>query len=213
MKTDKHRPERSVSVCIRVYPWLIILLLLPPIAAAPEIVCALGRGSASYKPAEDSRPSPDTMQLAGRLNAAVKAICAQNCPTMALFRNSTAPNLMLINDSGQAKIVYSPPFFAGAYDRFGDAGILAMIAHAYGHALDATLGANWVQNTWPSEVRADAWAGCILAKMDTSTLDPSLNALSSYPSPAHPSWSQRLPAIRTGYTNCGGDAAKFDRRK
>ena len=192
-----------------------MVLLSLPLSAAPEIVCALGPNRNSYKPAEDNRPSPDTMQLAGRLNAAMKSICGQNCPTMALFRNPTAPNVMLINDSGSAKIVYAPPFFAAAYDRFGDLGIIAILAHELGHAVDASLGAAWIKNTWQPEVRADAWAGCVLAKADlgASALDPALNALSRYPSPAHPSWSQRLPAIRAGFTGCGGDAAKFDKRK
>jgi hypothetical protein len=188
---------------------------LLPLCAAAEIVCALGSGIVSYKPAEDNRPSPDTMQLAGRLNAAVKSICGENCPTMALFRNATAPNVMLINDSGQAKIVYSPPFFAAVYDRFGDMGIIAILAHELGHALDASLGASWVKNSWPPELRADAWAGCVLAKLDAGPggLDPAFNALSNSPAPAHPSWNRRLPALRTGYIGCGGDAAKFEKRK
>lgn len=192
-----------------------MVAFLLPLCAATEIVCALGANRASYRPSEDNRPSPDTMQLAARVNAAVKGICGQNCPTMALFRNSTAPNVMLINDSGQAKIVYAPPFLAAVYDRFGDLGIIAIIAHELGHALDASLGASWVKNTWTPEVRADAWAGCVLAKVDAGPggLDPALSALSNSPSPAHPSWSQRLPALRTGYIGCGGDAAKFDKRK
>ena len=192
-----------------------IAVLWFPLAAAPEFICTLGPGAPAYKAAQDQRPSPDTMQLAGRVNAAVKGVCGQNCPTMALFRNSTAPNAMLINDSGQAKIVYSPQFFSAVYDRFGDLGIIALIAHELGHALDATLGAAWVKNTWPPEMRADAWAGCVLARIDPGPggLDPALRALSNYPSPSHPNWSQRLPALRAGFTGCGGDAAKLDQRK
>ncbi|MBV8844872.1 MAG: hypothetical protein JO307_18860 [Bryobacterales bacterium] len=187
--------------------------ILLPLSAAPEIVCALGNGAAGYKPAEDQRPSPDAMQLAGRLNAAVKSICGQNCPTMALFRNATAPNAMLINDSGQAKIVYSPQFLSAAYDRFGDVGIVAIMAHVLGHALDGTLGASWIKNSWTAELRADAWAGCILAKTDTGAggLEPALGALQSYPSPAHAGWNQRLPVVRAGYLGCAGEPAKFDK--
>jgi hypothetical protein len=188
---------------------------LLPLNAAPETVCVLGIGAASYKAATDQRPSPDAVQLAGKVNSAVKSICGQECPTMALYRNPTAPNIMLINDSGQAKIVYSPQFFSTAYERYADLGVLAVIAHELGHALDATLGAAWVKNNWTPELRADAWAGCVMAKMDTgaNSLEPALSALSSYPSPAHPNWSQRLPVIRAGYAGCGGDVAKFDRRK
>jgi hypothetical protein len=187
--------------------------LLAPLKA--EIVCALGPGAASYKPASDQRPAGDAMQLAGRVNAAVKTICGSQCPSLAMFRNATAPNAMLINDAGQGKLVYSPQFFAAAFDSFGDDGIVAIIAHELGHALDATMGAVWIKKSWTPELRADAWAGCILARLDPSpgTLQPSLSALSKYPSPAHPGWNVRLPVIRVGYTQCGGTGSKFDARK
>ncbi len=193
--------------------WLLAAALLMPLHA--EIVCSLGSGAASYKPAEDQRPSSDAMQLAGRVNAAVKTICGAQCPTMAVLRNATAPNAMLINDAGQAKLVYSPKFFATAYDSFGDDGIVAVIAHEVGHALDATMGASWIKKSWTPELRADAWAGCILARLDpaSGSLQASLSALSKYPSPSHPGWSVRLPALRTGYMQCGGAASKFDARK
>jgi hypothetical protein len=187
--------------------------LLVPLKA--EIVCALGSGAASYKPAADQRPTSDALQLAGKVNAAMSKICGSQCPTMALLRNATAPNAMLIVDAGQAKLVYSPQFFAAAYDSFGDSGIVAVIAHELGHALDATRGAAWIRNNWTPELRADAWAGCILARLDPDPggLQPSLSALSKYPAPSHPSWNLRLPALRTGYTQCGGSASKFDARK
>ena len=189
--------------------------LLLPLSAAAQIVCALGSSASSYKPAADQRPTSDALQLASRVNAALKTICADHCPTMALFRNTTAPNAMLIADAGQAKLLYSPQFFAAAYDSFGDDGIVAIIAHEIGHALDATLGAAWIKNSWSPELRADAWAGCVLAKtgQGPSGLEPSLAALAKYPSPSHPGWAMRLRVIRIGYTQCGGDASKFDKRK
>jgi hypothetical protein len=189
--------------------WLLAVALLVPLKA--EIVCALGAGAASYKPAADQRPSGDALQLAGRVNAALKTICGAQCPTMAVLRNATAPNAMLIADAGQAKLVYSPQFFAAAYDSFGDSGIVAVIAHVVGHALDATMGAAWIRKSWTPELRADAWAGCILARLDPG-LQPSLAALAKYPAPAHPSWKLRLPALRAGYTQCGGAVSKFDAR-
>ena len=180
-----------------------------------EIVCALGSGATSYKPASDQRPSSDALQLANRVNAAVKTICGVQCPTMAMFRNATVPNAMLVNDAGQAKLVYSPQFLSAAYASSGDAGIVAIMAHEVGHALDATMGAVWIKKSWTAELRADAWAGCILARLDPSpgTLQPSLSVLSKYPSPSHPGWNLRLPVIRAGYTQCGGTASKFDTRK
>jgi len=133
---------------------------------------------------------------------------------MALFRNATAPNIMLFNDAGQAKIVYSPQFFSTAYDRYGDLGILAVVSHELGHALDATLGAKWVNEKWTPELRADAWAGCVLAHVDPGAggFIPALDALASYPSSAHPNWAQRLPVIHAGFVGCGGDAAKLQRK-
>lgn len=184
--------------------------LIMPLRA--EIVCALGPAASSYKADSDQRPSSDALQLANRVNAAVKTLCGVQCPTMALFRNPTAANAMLIADSGQAKLVYSPQFLAAAYDSFGDGGIVALIAHEVGHALDETLGAAWIKKTWTAEVRADAWAGCLLARLDPApaSLQPSLAALAKYSSPAHPAWTVRLPALRAGYTQCGGSASKFD---
>jgi hypothetical protein len=193
--------------------WLLAAALVVPMQA--EIVCALGAGASSYKPASDQRPASDALQLASRVNAAVKTICGVQCPTMALFRNATAPNAMLVNDGGQAKLLYSPQFFGAAYAGFGDDGIVAIMAHELGHALDATMGAAWIKTSWTPELRADAWAGCLLARLDPSpgSLQPSLSALSKYPSPAHPGWKVRLPAIRAGYTQCGGAGSKFDARK
>ena len=178
-------------------------------------MCALGPAVSSYKPAEDQRPTSDAMQLANRVNAAVTTICGSQCPTMAVFRNATATNAMLIADTGRAKLVYSPQFFGAAYDSFGDDGIAAVIAHEVGHALDATLGAAWIKKSWTPELRADAWAGCLLARLypAPASLQASLAALSKYPSPSHPGWNLRLPALRTGYTQCGGAASKFDTRK
>lgn len=190
------------------------LLLLLPWAAHGEVVCALGATASSYKPSQDQRPSSDALQLAGRVNAALKAICADHCPAVALFRNASAANAMLIAERGDGKLVYSPQFFAAAYDGFGDNGIIAIVAHEMGHALDATLGAAFIKDSWTPELRADAWAGCVLAKIgaDSPGLQQSLGALSKYFSPAHPSWAQRLPVLRAGYTQCGGAGSKFDRR-
>lgn len=191
--------------------WLAAVFLLP-LTAPAQIVCALGPGASAYKPAADQRPSADAMQLAGRVNAALKSICAANCPETAMFRNTTAPNVMLVAVAGQARLVYAPQFFSAAYDSYGDGGILGIIAHELGHALDDTMGAAWVKSDWPPELRADAWAGCTLARIDLSATDlqASLSALLKYPPSSPPGWKQRLPVLRTGYTQCGGNGGKFD---
>jgi hypothetical protein len=76
-----------------------------------------------------------------------------------------------------------------------------------------TTPAPWIKPAWTQALRADAWAGCALAKIDLSQDDlaEALKAVSTYPAPSHPSWTIRLPVWRVGYTQCGGDASKFDR--
>jgi len=182
-----------------------------PWAATAQVVCALGP-SASYSAASDQRPSPDAMQLAGRVNAALTPICSPNCPAIAVFRNTTAPRAMLIAANGQAKIVYEPQFFSMLYDNYGDGAIIAIIAHELGHALDETAPAAWMNRSWSPELRADTWAGCALAKsgLSATSVKEALTAVSKYPSPAHPIWAQRLPALRLGFTHCGGTASQFD---
>jgi hypothetical protein len=185
--------------------------------ATAEIICALGSGASSYDPNADERPSGDAMQLAARMNAALSPNCLPKCPQIAIYRNTTAPNAMLVVTADQAKFVYAPQFFTSVYDKYGDGAIIAIIAHEYGHALAETVPAPWMNNNWTPELRADAWAGCALAKSDLSLNDlaEALTAVSKYPPVAHagaqPSLIQRLPALRVGYVHCGGDSAKFDR--
>lgn len=191
----------------RVLPVLFLL----PMAAAAQVVCALGPGASSYSSGDDQRPTVDAMELAGRANTAVKTICGNNCPMVVVFRNATAANAMLIANAGEAKLVYAPKFFDAVYDAFGDGGILGVTAHILGHALDDTLGAAWVKSSWPPELRADAWTGCALARASLSPddLEGAVGALAKYPSATHPAWSERLPVLRIGFSQCGGDAAKF----
>jgi hypothetical protein len=185
-------------------------------SASGEIVCALGPGASSYNASLDQRPTGDAMQLAGRVNTALASTCSPKCPQIAVFRNATAPNAMLFVSSDQAKIVYAPQFFATLHDNYGDGAIIAIVAHEYGHALDETYPAKWMKNGWTPEIRADGWAGCALAKSDLSSrnLREALTAVSKYPPlppvGAHPTWAQRLPALRLGYIHCGGDGSKFD---
>jgi hypothetical protein len=183
-----------------------------PFSAIAEVVCALGPGASSYNSYSDQRPTNDAMQLAARVNAALKPICSPRCPILALFRNSTAPNAMLEAGTEQAKIVYAPQFFTSVYDTWGDGAIIVVIAHELGHALDETVPAKWTNGIPAPELRADAWAGCVLARSDLSVNDLSgaLTAASKYPSPSHPGWNLRLPALRLGYSQCGGNVSNFD---
>lgn len=184
--------------------------------ATAEVICALGDGAASYDAKADERPTGDAMQLAGRMNAALSPTCAPMCPQIAIFRNATAANAMLVVNADQAKFVYAPKFFSAVYDQYGDGAIIAIIAHEYGHALAETLPAPWMKSDWTAELRADAWAGCALAKSDLSANDlaEAFTALSKYPPSTppsgHTSWAQRVPAMRVGYVHCGGNGSTFD---
>lgn len=175
-----------------------------------EVLCALGSGAASYNPSRDERPSADVMELAKRVNAAFAFVCSPKCPEIAVFRNTTAANVMLVLTDDQAKIVYAPQFFSAIYDAGSDGAIIAAMAHEYGHALVETYPAPWMKNNWTVELRADAWAGCALAKSGIAekSANEALLAISKYPpalSPGSPvPWSARLPAFRLGYTHCGG---------
>jgi hypothetical protein len=108
--------------------------------------------------------------------------------------------------------VYAPQFFTAVYEKYGDGAIIAIIAHEYGHAMDEVYPANWMKSGWSPELRADAWAGCALARSDLSANDlaEALTAVSKYPPSGHLNWTLRVPALRLGYVHCGGGAPKFD---
>jgi hypothetical protein len=188
------------------------LLFFLSLGAGAQVVCTLGPSAASYKSSEDQRPTSDAMLLAARVNAAAKTMCGTTCPAVIVLRNTTSANVMLIVDKDHGKLVYSPQFFGLVEEKYGDAGVVAIIAHVLGHALDDTLGAAWIKSGWSPELRADSWAGCMLAKNNLSAADTgsALNALASYPSAAHPAWAMRVPVIRVGYTQCGGTGSVFD---
>ncbi len=94
----------------------LLCAFLLAFSASAEVMCALGSGAASYDAKADQRPTADAMQLAGRMNAALSPTCSPKCPQIAIFRNATAANAMLVVTADQAKFVYAPQFFAAVYD-------------------------------------------------------------------------------------------------
>jgi len=202
-RLSRHVPKRGAI-------GFLLCAFLLPLSAAAEVICALGPNAASYDATADQRSTGDAMEMARRLNAALSPLCTPMCPQIAIFRNSTAANAMLIVNPDQAKFVYAPKFFQTVYDRYGDGALIAIIAHEFGHALDEIYPARF-GNAGPPELRADAWAGCALARAGLSppALADALSAVSKYPSPAHPGWPLRLAALRLGYTKCGGDGSKL----
>jgi hypothetical protein len=187
------------------------IAILPLIAAGTDIVCALGTATAAYKDSQDEQPR-DMKNIIHRVDEAYRPFCLPKCPTAIMLRNATAPNLMMLATVGDAKIVYEPKFFAGVYGTYGEAGLIALIAHVYGHAIDETTPSNWIPTSWNRELRADAWAGCALAKnsLPTSGLRSALGAMAMSPPPSQPVWTARVPSVRLGFTHCGGATATFD---
>ncbi|HEY1757622.1 MAG TPA: hypothetical protein VGG72_19775 [Bryobacteraceae bacterium] len=190
----------------------VAAIVVFPSAASAEIICALGTGTSAYKPSADERPSADTMQIVRRVDAAYQSFCLPKCPEVPMLRNSTAANVMLIATKEDAKLVYAPQFFAGVYGKYGESGIMALVAHVYGHAIDETTPSTWLPSNWNPEQRADAWAGCVLAKtgLTPSGITSALAAMAASPPSSQTAWSTRGPAARLGFIHCGGAAAKFD---
>jgi hypothetical protein len=203
---------KSRTFRIPALPFLGVAILLFPLAASAEIVCALGTGTSAYKPSSDERPSADTMQIVRRVDAAYASFCLPKCPQVAMLRNPTAANVMLIATKDDAKLVYSPQFFAGVYGKYGESGLIALLAHVYGHAIDETTPSNWIPTNWNPELRADAWAGCVLAKTSLApgAITSALSAMAMSPPTSQPAWGPRVPAVRLGFTHCGGATATFD---
>jgi hypothetical protein len=190
---------------------MLRIFLSALLLAGPEVVCRLGPADPPYNAYSDEGSSGDALELAGKVNAALVSWCRPNCPTISMFRNPTASDLMLIREEARVKLVYKPAFFTSVYEKYGDGGILAIMAHEVGHAIDGAMPTPWMKASWNPELRADAWAGCALARMNLTprTLQAGLNALSKYPSPSHPNWTARIPVLQAGYTQCGGDASKL----
>jgi hypothetical protein len=184
------------------FRFVLSLLLL----ADPQIVCMLGTENPPYNAYSDQSSSADALELAGKVNAALVSSCVPNCPRISMFRNSTAPNLMLARASNQVKLVYKPEFFTKVYESAGDAGVLALLAHEVGHAIDGAGQVTWMKSSWSPELRADAWAGCALARMKLSTrnVQAGFDTLANYPSGSHPDWKTRLTVLQSGYAECGG---------
>jgi len=189
----------------------LAITVLPLIAAATDIVCALGTETAAYKESQDEKPR-DMTNIIRRVDDAFRPFCLPKCPQAAMLRNATAPNLMMLSTVEGAKLVYSPQFFAAVYGKYGEGGLFALMAHVYGHAIDETTPSHWIPSNWNRELRADAWAGCAVAKTGLSANDlaAAFGAMSAYPPPSQAVWSRRVPSVRLGFTHCGGEAVKFD---
>ena len=185
---------------------LLLTAALLPLRAEAQVLCALGPTATSpYDPMADM-PASDAAQK--ELKRIKGLLCPKGCGKVLLFANATSPNAATVTDgAGLSKIAYSPGFVSSLQTNFGPIATLGIFAHGLEHHLDATgTKAAWMKEAWDAELRADAWAGCAMAKAELtpSRLQAVLLAMSTYPSSHHPDWSARRPVITEGYTKCGG---------
>ena len=183
---------------------LLSVAALLPARAQAQVLCTLGPAT----PYDSLADMPATAAAQGELKKVKSMLCPKGCGKVFLFANPTAPNAATVNDgAGASKIAYSPSFMNGLKTTYGPIATMGILAHGLGHHLEATGNRPaWMKAAWDSELRADAWAGCAMAKAELtpSRLQAALLALSTYPSTRHPAWAARRSVITEGYTQCGG---------
>jgi hypothetical protein len=183
---------------------LFSLAVMLPLRAQAQVLCTLGPAT-PYDPMADMPPSAGAK---ADLTKVTTLLCPKGCGKVLLFANATTPNTATVTDGGGvSKIAYSPSFASSVRSNFGPIATFGIFAHDLGHHLDATgTKAAWMKESWDAELRADAWAGCAMAKaqLTPSRQQAVLLAMSTYPSPHHPDWNARRAVITEGFTQCGG---------
>ena len=184
---------------------MIVVLLQGGAARADGFLCTLGPGASGYVPLTNQPASPLATREAKRLFALV---CPKNCGQIGVFRNATAPNALTVTvGDHMSKIVYNAAFLESMVRSYGLGASLGILAHEVGHHVDTVVPPPpWMNRGWGTELRADGWAGCELARAGSKgpELKSALQALAMSPSPAHPAWSLRAEALQRGFSGCGG---------
>ena len=184
---------------------LFSIAALLPLPAGAQVLCTLGPATPPYEPMADM---PASAGAQAELKKVKALLCPKGCGKVVLYANATTPNTATITDgAGGSKIAYSPTFAGAIQKSYGPIAMYGIVAHSFGHHMDASVNRPaWMKESWDGELRADAWAGCAIAKaeMTPSRLQAVLLAMSTYPSAHHPPWSERRPVITEGFTHCGG---------
>jgi hypothetical protein len=176
-------------------------LLLATVARA-QLVCSLG-GESYYNPNSDMKGTPDALRIAHRV---ADVLCSGTCGAV-LLRNPTAGTILTAAlPNGATKVVYNPQFLKSVETSIGDGAPFGIFAHETGHIVDGRLNVAWIPTSWGRELRADAWAGCALARaaLSEDQTTAALRAILQYPPPTHPARDLRVPALELGYRSCGG---------
>ncbi len=172
------------------------------------VVLRLAIGSSStamglYDPSADMNASPDALRIASKVG---EALCNGACG-VALRRNPTIGSVQtFIAQNGSAKVVYNPRFLKFLDTTMGDGAIFGILACEVGRVIDPRMNVAWMPRSWVPELRADAWAGCAIARaaLPKDKTIAAVRALLEYPSPSHSAANQRVPALELGYRSCGG---------
>lgn len=191
--------------------FLFVLFSLFYLSTYAQLVCSLGGISSQYNYQYDQPPAQRALQ---ELNHIYNTLCPNGCGNVVLFQNNTVPNaLAMVTGPNQSKIAYSPTFMNSVFQNYGGGATYGILAHEFGHHIDFHTTPPWMNNSWSRELKADAWAGCALAKvgLNTDQIENSLRAIAAFPSSSHPNWPYRVNAVRIGFTNCGGTwASQFN---
>jgi hypothetical protein len=183
---------------------LSIAALLLSSQAEAQLLCTLGPAT-PYDPMADMPPSAGAKADFTKVTA---LLCPKGCgKVVVVLERDDAEHRDRDRWRGVSKMAYSPSFANSIRSNFGPIATFGIFAHGLGHHLDATgTKAAWMKDSWDAELRADAWAGCGMAKanLSPSRLQAVLLALSTYPSPHHPSWEVRRAVITEGFKSCGG---------
>lgn len=189
-------PARSLA--------MVVLFAAPAFSASSQVYCQLGPGANMFNPAYNQ---PPTQYAAQALQAIYGALCPNGCGGVQLFLNESTPNAMAAPiGPGTTMITYASAFMNQLHYQFGSESAIGVMAHEFGHHIDLHQSPPWMNNSWSRELKADAWAGCALARMgmQPAALAAALQAIAAYPSPSHPPWPQRVQAVEQGYVACGG---------
>jgi hypothetical protein len=188
------RKCRAVGICLgflSIAAVVSISLAFPP------------TGISYYDPNVDANASPDALRIARQVGL---ALCNGTCE-VALRRNPTVGTVQtFIAPNGTAKVVYNPQFLKSVDTAIGDGAVFGILACEVGHVVDGRMKPAWMPRSWAPELRADAWAGCAVARaaLPKDKAMAAVRAILENPSPAHSARNERGPALELGYQSCGG---------
>ena len=171
--------------------------LLSVARAGPGAVHARARRRPTIRMAD----MPASAGAQAELKKVKSLLCPKDCGKVLLFANATTPNSATVTDGdGISKIAYSPGFVNRLQKTYGPIATFGIFAHDLGHHLEATGNRPaWMKASWDSELRADAWAGCAMAKAELTPSRPAGGAAGAVDVPVGaPSCLERAPPRHHG---------------